>query len=120
LHDYKPVDKPKPIEFRGSALDDLRAFPGSARHEAGFQLDQVQQGGDPDHWRPMNTIGHGVRETRVQDENSMFRVFYIAKFSDTAYVLHCFQKKTPKTSKMDIHLAENRYRDLVKELANDE
>ena len=39
---------PKPVEFRGSALDDLRAFPEAARREAGYQLDQVQHGREPD------------------------------------------------------------------------
>jgi phage-related protein len=28
----------KPIEFRGGALEDLRAFPDAARRAAGFQL----------------------------------------------------------------------------------
>lgn len=65
----------------------------------------------------MTTIGQGVREIRIRDEAGAFRILYVAKFSDTVYVLHCFQKKTPKTSKADIDLAENRYRDLVKELA---
>jgi phage-related protein len=51
----------KPVEFRGSSLDDLRAFPTSARREAGHQLDQVQQGREPDDWKPMVTIGPGVR-----------------------------------------------------------
>lgn len=117
MNDSVPVDEPKPIEFRGSALNDLRTFPISARREAGFQLDQVQHGNDPDHWKPMNTVGPGVREIRIRDEFGAFRVLYIAKFTDTVYVLHCFQKKTAKTSKTDIELAEKRYRDLVKELA---
>jgi phage-related protein len=30
--------------------------------------------------------------------------------------LHCFQKKTPKTSKVDLDLAARRYRDLAREL----
>jgi phage-related protein len=38
----------KPVEFRGSALDDLRAFPEAARREAGYQLNQVQHGREPD------------------------------------------------------------------------
>lgn len=116
MNDPKSASEPKPIEFRGSALGDLRAFPDSARREAGFQLDQVQHGIDPDHWKPMSAIGQGVREIRIRDESGAFRVLYVAKFSDTIYVLHCFQKKTPKTSKADIDLAEKRYRDLVKEL----
>jgi phage-related protein len=52
----------KPVEFRGSALEDLRAFPEAARREAGYQLDQVQHGHEPDDWKPMNTVGQGVRE----------------------------------------------------------
>ena len=52
---------PKPVEFRGSALDDLRGFPQAARREAGYQLDQIQRGREPDDWKPMNTVGRGVR-----------------------------------------------------------
>lgn len=116
MNDPKSASEPKPIEFRGSALGDLRAFPDSVRREAGFQLDQVQHGVDPDHWKPMSAIGQGVREIRIWDESGAFRVLYVAKFSNTIYVLHCFQKKTPKTSKANLDLAEKRYRDLVKEL----
>jgi len=106
----------KPVEFRGSALDDLRTFPASARREAGHQLDQVQQGREPDDWKPMNTIGQGVREIRIRDEASAFRLIYVAKFADAIYVLHCFHKKTQATSKPDLELATKRYRDLAKEL----
>lgn len=110
------MPEPKPVEFRGSALDDLRAFPSSARREAGHQLDQVQQGRDPDDWKPMTTVGQGVREIRIRDEAGAFRVIYIAKLADAIYVLHCFQKKTQATSKPDLDLATKRYRELVKEL----
>jgi phage-related protein len=106
----------KPVEFRGSALDDLRAFPQAARREAGYQLDQIQHGREPTDWKPMNTIGRGVREIRIRDAAGAFRVMYVAKFDDAVYVLHCFQKKTQKTSKADLNLAAQRYRDLLKEL----
>lgn len=108
----------KPIEFRGTALDDLRAFPVSARREAGYQLDQLQQGGEPDDWKPMTTVGQGVREIRIRDQTGAFRVIYIAKFANTLYVLHCFQKKTQKTGRTDLDLAAKRYRDLLKEMEN--
>jgi phage-related protein len=106
----------KPVEFRGSALDELRAFPLSARREAGHQLDQVQHGREPDDWKPMNTVGQGVQEIRIRDTSGAFRVFYVAKFANAVYVLHCFQKKTEKTSKSDLDAARERYRDLMKEL----
>ena len=110
------MTNPNHVEFRGSALDDLRAFPASARREAGHQIDQVQNGHEPDDWKPMNTVGQGVREIRIRDAAGAFRVIYVAKFADAVYVLHCFQKKTQKTSKTDLDLATKRYRDLMKEL----
>ena len=106
----------KPVEFRSSALDDLRAFPQAARREAGHQLDQVQHGREPDDWKPVNTVGRGVREIRIRDAAGAFRVLYVAKYDDAVYVLHCFQKKTQKTNKADLNLAAQRYRDLLKEL----
>ncbi len=84
----------KPVEFRGSSLDDLRSFPLPVRREAGHQLDQVQNGQEPDDWKPMNTVGQGVKEIQIRD----------------------FQKKTEKTNKADLDLATKRYRDLLKEL----
>jgi phage-related protein len=109
-------ERSKPVEFRAGALDDLRAFPIAARREAGYQLDQVQQGRDPDEWKPMSTIGQGVREIRIREADGAFRVIYVAKFEAAIYVLHCFQKKTQKTSREDITLATRRYKDLLKEL----
>jgi len=107
----------KLIEFLGSSLDDLRAFPIAARREAGHQLDQVQHGQEPDDWKPMVAVGPGVKEIRIRDATGAFRILYVAKFADAVYVLHCFQKKTQKTSKGDVDLAAKRYRDLLKELS---
>ncbi|APR03281.1 type II toxin-antitoxin system RelE/ParE family toxin [Thauera chlorobenzoica] len=106
---------PKPVKFLESSLDDLRAFPLAVRREAGHQIDQVQRGREPDDWKPMSTVGQGVREIRIRDASGAFRIIYVAKFTDAVYVLHCFQKKTEKTSKADVDLAAKRYRDLVKE-----
>ena len=106
----------KPIEFRGTALDDIRAFPDGARREAGFQLDRVQNGDDPDDWKPMKAIGSGVREIRIREPRGAFRVIYVAKFEQAIFVLHCFQKKSQRTSREDIALAVARYNELVREL----
>ncbi len=107
---------PKPIAFRGSSLEDLRTFPLSARREAGHQLDQVQKGRESDDWKPMNSVGQGVREIRIRDATGAYRVLYVAKFAEVVYVLHCFQKKAQKTRKADLDLAGQRYRDLLKEM----
>lgn len=104
----------KPVEFLGSALNDLRDFTLSARREAGYQIDKVQHGEEPDDWKPMKTIGAGVQEIRILDEAGAFRVIYIAKLKDAIYVLHCFKKKTQKTSAQDIALTSKRYNELMR------
>ena len=104
----------KPVEFRGNALDELRSFPETARRAAGFQIDRLQRGYDPEDWKPMPSVGKGVREVRIRDEAGAFRVIYLTKLEDAVYVLHCFQKKTQKTATSDIELARNRYKELMR------
>ncbi len=106
----------KPIDFRGSSLDDLKDFPAPMMQQAGYQLDRVQRGLEPADWKPMKTVGSGVMEIRVQDASGAYRIIYVAKFVSAVYVLHCFQKKTQKTAQADLDLAASRYRELVKEL----
>jgi phage-related protein len=102
----------KPIVFLADSIARLRAFPDGARRDAGFQLDRVQRGLEPDDWKPMKGVGPGVREIRVRDVSGAFRVVYIASLPDAVYVLHAFQKKTPRTSPRDIVLAQSRYKEL--------
>ncbi len=68
----------------------------------------------------MTTVGQGVREIRIRDQQGAFRVIYVVRFLDAIYVLHCFQKKTQKTSSNDIELAIRRYKDLKKEKTNEQ
>lgn len=102
----------KPIVFLGDSIEQLRAFPDAARRDSGFQLDRLQRGLDPDDWKPMKSIGSGVREIRIRDANGTFRVVFLATLPDAVYVLHAFQKKTSKTSTRDIAVAQFRYREL--------
>lgn len=74
------MEKPKRIRFKGDSLKQIKAFPPDARRETGYQLDLVQQGLDPTDWKPMPSIGKGVREIRVSDGGNAFRTIYIAKF----------------------------------------
>lgn len=102
----------KSIVWVGSARRDVRAFPKDARRLAGVQLRLVQQGLDPFDWKPMLTIGAGVREIRIYT-GLEHRVCYVAKFGEAVYVLHAFEKRTRKTSQHDVALAKRRYQALV-------
>ncbi len=101
----------KPLNFVGSSLDDLRNFPDEARRAAGFELRAVQNGFEPSDWKPMLVIGLGVKEIRIHVFGE-WRVIYVAKLRGAVYVLHAFQKKSRKTSRYDIDLARQRYRQI--------
>ncbi|HEX9200790.1 MAG TPA: type II toxin-antitoxin system RelE/ParE family toxin [Acidobacteriaceae bacterium] len=100
----------KKLVFCGDSLAALKQFPVSARKVAGRQLELVQMSRDPVDWKPMTTVGAGVREIRLRDDSGIYRVIYVTKFAERIFVLHCFQKKTQKTSKGDIDLASRRYK----------
>ena len=104
----------KALTWLGSSRRDIQAFPAVVRRLAGFQLRRVQQGLDPDDWKPMQAVGPGVREIRIHVGGAN-RVFYVATRPEAVYVLHAFEKKTQKTSAHDLRIGRDRFR-LVKEL----
>ena len=71
----------KALRFIGSSLDDLRNFPPGARRDAGFELDAVQRGLMPTHFKPMLNVGAGAYEIRLHILGE-WRVIYVAKFDD--------------------------------------
>lgn len=102
----------KPVVWLGDSLDRVKAFPKPARQQAGYELEMVQHGMEPSDWKPMRAIGPGAREIRIHASGER-RVFYVAKFERSIYVLHAFAKKTGKTPKSAIRLGVSRYREML-------
>ena len=106
----------KDIKFLGSSLNDLRGFPKAARQDMGRQLNRSQKGLDPKDWKPIPSVGRGVREIRVRVEGNAYRTMYVTNIADAVYVLHVFVKKTQKTRQKDIDLAKSRLKTLNEQL----
>jgi phage-related protein len=104
----------KPIVWCGDSLRKIRNFPEDARRESGHQLNRVQQGREPKDWKPMSTVGSGVREIRIHHEGE-FRVLYVANLPEAIYVLSAFEKKTHRTPKKELDLAADRFRSVAAE-----
>ena len=104
----------KLLIWLGNSLDSVKSFSADAKSEAGHQLGFVQDGREPANWKPMETVGAGVKEIRIHAETG-YRVLYVAKFAEAVYVLHGFEKKTRRTPKGDIDLAKKRNRELLTE-----
>jgi phage-related protein len=105
----------KPVTFLGDSLKVLRGFPDDARRDAGFQIDRLQRGLQPDDFKPMPDVGKGVEELRIWSDAGIYRVIYIARLADAVYVRHAFQKTAEKTPKKEIDIAAKRLRDLLKD-----
>lgn len=104
--------KGKPLDWVGSALEDLKSFPDAVQQAFGFELHQVQMGGMPASAKPLKGKNlSGVYELRENHAGNTYRAVYIAKLKGRIYVLHCFQKKAKSgiaTPQKDIELIESR------------
>jgi phage-related protein len=98
----------------GGSKENLKGFPETAQDSLGFELYRVQCGLDPKDWKPMTSVGSGVQEIRVRDDAGIFRMIYLAARPEGVYVLHCFQKKTQRTSRSDLELAVKRFKSIAR------
>jgi phage-related protein len=97
----------KPLVWIASSLEAVRSFPPDARRAAGYQLRRVQSGLMPSDHKPLSSVGVGVLEIRIHTRTE-HRIVYLAKFEEAVYVLHAFEKRSRKTSKVDLALARDR------------
>nr|VFJ54499.1 MAG: hypothetical protein BECKDK2373C_GA0170839_104328 [Candidatus Kentron sp. DK]VFJ67250.1 MAG: hypothetical protein BECKDK2373B_GA0170837_11885 [Candidatus Kentron sp. DK] len=58
----------KPIFWVGASYKDLLSFPVGVKQEAGYQLHRIQNGLEPENFKPVSTIGAGVKEIRIKEE----------------------------------------------------
>jgi phage-related protein len=62
----------------------------------------------------MTSIGSGVIEIRLHRPHE-HRIIYVSKFGEAVYVLHAFEKKTQKTAKKEIEVAQRAYQALLRQ-----
>ena len=104
----------KSIEFLGDSLEVICTFPKEARQAAGYQLRRVQDGNQPDDFKPMPDIGQGVEEIRIWSASETYRVIYLARLADRVYALHAFQKKKQQTPDREKDVAKRRLKQLLR------
>jgi len=95
----------------GSAKNDLLEFPGAVQDEIGVALSVAQFGGKHPNAKPWKGEGPGVLEIVEDYRGDTYRAVYTVKFENAAYVLHAFQKKSPrglKTAQTDVDLISRR------------
>jgi len=103
----------KTMIWQSDSLKTLKGFPEQVKHDFGVELMRIQSGLDPIDWKPMPSIGKGVREVRVQYRNQ-YRLVYVAKFEEAIYVLSAFIKKTQRTPRAEVDKAKERLREVIR------
>ncbi len=101
----------KPLFWIGSAKNDLLDFPDTVKDEIGVALSVAQFGGKHPSAKPWKGEGAGVLEIVEDYRGDTYRAVYTVKFDNAAYVLHAFQKKSPKgikTAQTDVELVSRR------------
>ena len=103
----------KKIIWLGKTHEMIKSYSNIVRQEIGYNLGRVQRGMNPHDWKPMSLVGMGVKEIRIHEKNE-YRVLYVARFEESIYVLHVFEKKSEQTLMKDINLARKRYMEMLK------
>src|SRR5258707_10267300 len=99
-------DADTPLEFVGSAEDDLFVFPPTVKRVIGFAIRIAQKGGKHPDAKPLKGFkGAGDLEDISDCDGNTLRAVYTVKVKGVRYVLHAFQiecKKGLKTLKCAI------------------
>ena len=95
----------------GGSKRDLIEFPEPVKDRIGAALSVAQFGGTHPAAKPWKGQGPGVFEVVEDCDRATYRAAYSVRFEGAVYVLHAFQKKSPRgitTSRPDIKLVSER------------
>ncbi|HXQ42454.1 MAG TPA: type II toxin-antitoxin system RelE/ParE family toxin [Candidatus Udaeobacter sp.] len=101
----------KPLDWVGSSKKDFLGFPEPVKDEMGNALGLAQFGGKHPSAKPWKGQGSGVFEVVEEHDGDSYRAVYTVRFEEAVYVLHAFQKKSPrgiKTAQVDVDLVGRR------------
>jgi phage-related protein len=108
-----PDEDEMPLKWLGSSLRDIQDFPPEVQDDLGSALSAAQFGGKAASAKPWKGVGPGVFELVEDFRTDTYRAVYTVRFKRVVYVLHAFQKKSPKgikTDQRDIEMVERRLR----------
>lgn len=112
------ANAPKTVVWIGDSLKQVKSFPTEVRQDIGSSLLDVQLGSKPSNAKPFKGVGSGVFEIVTRFDKNTFRTVYAVQIGQRIYVLHAFQKKSPKgikTAQKDMDLIKRRYKQAVEQ-----
>ena len=92
-------------------MKDITRFPSDVQRNVGFALSAAQYGGKHPAAKPWKGEGPGILEVVKDYDGDTYRAIYTVRFAQAVYVLHAFQKKSPRgieTRQPDVALVRER------------
>ena len=108
----------KSVVWMGDSLKKVKNFPEQVRRDIGSSLYDAQLGNKPYNAKPFKGVGRGVFEIVTRFDSDTYRTVYAVQIDDHIYVLHAFQKKSPKgiqTAQKDVELIKQRYKQAIEQ-----
>ncbi|AFZ37937.1 protein of unknown function DUF891 [Stanieria cyanosphaera PCC 7437] len=106
----------KLVIWMGDSLKQVKSFPDAVRRDIGSSLYDAQKGDKPDNAKPLKGVGNGIFEIVTRFDSDTYRTVYAIQIGNCIYVLHAFQKKSPKgikTAQKDVDLIKKRYKQAL-------
>jgi phage-related protein len=103
----------KALLWLGSSRHALRNFPDNARRRAGYELYLLQSGLQPSDWNRWRRSERAFKRSGCIP-NWNIASYTSPNFEEAIYVLHAFEKKSRKTPRADLELAQSRLTELLK------
>jgi len=106
-----PAKGEKRLDWVGSSKKNFLAFPEPVKGDMGNALGLAQFEGKHPSAKPWKGRGPGVFEIVDDYDGDTYRAVYTVRFKEVVYMLHAFQKKSPKgikTAKVDVELVRSR------------
>ena len=107
----RSVPGEKPLYWIASSLKDIARFPSDVQRSFGFALSAAQYGGKHRAAKPWKGEGPGILEVVKDYDGDTYGAIYTVRFAQAVYVLHVFQKKSPRrieTRQSDVTLVRER------------
>ncbi len=111
------LSQPKEKKFQFVSEAAKRAYldlPAHIQQLFGVDLNAIQQGKAP--YSPIkdvsSSVGQGTFEL-IENGSPAYRALYCAKFDETVYILHAFEKTTNGVDRKEMATAEGRYKEMT-------
>ena len=113
------MQKEKRFAFVSDAAErEYTDLPKNIQREFGVNLRAIQENKKPFlNITTLSSLGAGIIELKINGSPA-FRCVYIAKYLNTVFVLHSFEKTTNGVDKQAMKTAKARYKELLSELKN--